>query len=194
MSTCEERGCNAQAVWSDPDLEGRGVEQPLAYLLRCDRHVKSRRATRVDGQFNGGRIRQARAMRGLSREDLAELLGITEWDMWLMEERGTPIPDVVAGKLALSNVLNVEVGFYLRRDPEPVPPGSLVWHSPPGAFCSVCCARTTEALCDYPLGRGKTCDAPLCGGCRWRLGPGMDVDYCPAHAQLQPHIFEGGKQ
>lgn len=45
-----------------------------------------------------------------------------------------------------------------------------------------CCGHVADYLCDYPMGKGKTCDLSLCRahavvqeGGRWGL------DYCPQH-------------
>ena len=45
------------------------------------------------------------------------------------------------------------------------------------------CGRGADYLCDEPLGRGKTCDLPLCGHCRMSIGD--DLDLCPVHATRQ---------
>lgn len=42
------------------------------------------------------------------------------------------------------------------------------------------CGNRATLLCDYPVRRGKTCDAPLCAGCTTKRGGG---DLCPAHAE-----------
>jgi hypothetical protein len=64
------------------------------------------------------------------------------------------------------------------------------------AVCSVCKARKSSKLCDYPLrGRkaGKTCDAKLCERCAQQQAQqapfpgsrvGDTIDLCPAHAKL----------
>ena len=47
--------------------------------------------------------------------------------------------------------------------------------------CS-CCMRAADSLCDYPMGEGKTCDAPLCGDHACVQGRRQDrIDFCPAH-------------
>lgn len=42
------------------------------------------------------------------------------------------------------------------------------------------CGHAADFLCDYPLGRGKTCDLALCGCCREAIGE--DRDLCRIHA------------
>ena len=48
--------------------------------------------------------------------------------------------------------------------------------------CSICRKRST-LLCDFPVGRGKTCDTPLCRGCA--VSPRNGVDHCPHHTRLE---------
>lgn len=43
------------------------------------------------------------------------------------------------------------------------------------------CGSVTEALCDYPVGDGRTCDRMLCGECGTEVAP--DLHYCRAHYQ-----------
>jgi hypothetical protein len=38
---------------------------------------------------------------------------------------------------------------------------------------------TADLLCDYPMGDGKTCDAPLCEDCAHHVG--RDLDLCELH-------------
>lgn len=42
----------------------------------------------------------------------------------------------------------------------------------------------TWKLCDFPAGKGKTCDRVLCDACAVHREP--DTDYCPQHAALTP--------
>lgn len=42
------------------------------------------------------------------------------------------------------------------------------------------CPFPTVALCDYPIGKGRTCSAKICSEHRTKAGP--DLDHCPAHA------------
>jgi hypothetical protein len=54
-----------------------------------------------------------------------------------------------------------------------------------GAGIEACagCGVVAVALCDWPIGRGRTCDLPLCGRCRVPQGGDLrDLDYCPQHA------------
>jgi hypothetical protein len=43
------------------------------------------------------------------------------------------------------------------------------------------CAYHGSRLCDFPVGDGKTCDAPMCGKHARRIDD--KTDYCPDHAE-----------
>lgn len=50
------------------------------------------------------------------------------------------------------------------------------------------CYKPATALCDYPMGDGKTCNLPLCDEHRVRQRDEhgnviVDVDFCPIHAK-----------
>lgn len=47
----------------------------------------------------------------------------------------------------------------------------------PEPFCR--CGHTAEMLCDHPMGRGKTCDLPICWCCSKHVGD--DLDLCLIH-------------
>jgi len=50
---------------------------------------------------------------------------------------------------------------------------------------SLCeCGRVATYLCDHPVGRGRTCDRPLCDGCAVHHPP--DTDYCQPHGRQLP--------
>jgi hypothetical protein len=42
------------------------------------------------------------------------------------------------------------------------------------------CGLTSSRLCDWKLGDGVTCDAPLCPACTHEPAPNKDL--CPEHA------------
>ena len=46
--------------------------------------------------------------------------------------------------------------------------------------CRSCKQRLGTRLCDWKIGRGKTCDVPLCDSCT--KAPAPDKDLCPKHA------------
>src|SRR6185312_8100188 len=41
------------------------------------------------------------------------------------------------------------------------------------------CGHMADILCDWPVGRGKTCDLPLCSDCTKHIGD--DQDLCAIH-------------
>jgi len=45
----------------------------------------------------------------------------------------------------------------------------------------IACNAEAPLLCDWPVGDGKTCDAPICRRHAVHVGP--DRDYCPEHAR-----------
>lgn len=50
----------------------------------------------------------------------------------------------------------------------------------PESVCQVSgCYEDRVALCDYPVGNGKTCDRRICRTHRTRAGE--NIDYCPDH-------------
>jgi hypothetical protein len=48
------------------------------------------------------------------------------------------------------------------------------------------CGRPSTLLCDYPTGKGKTCDRALCRLCA--VPQAADVDWCKSHESLP--LFE----
>lgn len=47
-------------------------------------------------------------------------------------------------------------------------------------FPACACGHAADFLCDYPIGKGKTCDLALCGCCRESIGEERDL--CRIHA------------
>jgi hypothetical protein len=44
------------------------------------------------------------------------------------------------------------------------------------------CGYVADFLCDFPMGKDATCDAPLCERCKIPQPNGLD--FCPAHAAI----------
>ncbi len=64
--------------------------------------------------------------------------------------------------------------------------------APRAARCQAAgCSRTHVALCDHPMGNGKTCDMRLCGSHRVQLGP--EDDRCEDHAGQMLLFFASEK-
>lgn len=51
-------------------------------------------------------------------------------------------------------------------------------------LCKACGRDFATILCDFPVGKNKTCSAPLCRKCTTSVGP--DRDYCPNHKDATP--------
>lgn len=52
--------------------------------------------------------------------------------------------------------------------------------TPPCKFCQANGSfKPSTKLCDFPVGEGKTCDAPICDRHATSVGPNQD--YCPVH-------------
>lgn len=43
------------------------------------------------------------------------------------------------------------------------------------------CGNEAGMLCDWKVGKNRTCDVPLCDGCTTSPAPGKDL--CPGHAE-----------
>jgi hypothetical protein len=53
------------------------------------------------------------------------------------------------------------------------------------------CAASSDYLCDYPVGNGKTCDLPLCGSHAYEVAP--NIHYCYGHLLLWKEFRESGR-
>jgi len=68
--------------------------------------------------------------------------------------------------------------------------------------CPICRNQPVTKLCDFPVGKGKTCDAKMCDRCATQVSIAVEagkvglvdtVDYCPKHkGQTAPQrgLFE----
>jgi hypothetical protein len=50
--------------------------------------------------------------------------------------------------------------------------------------CAFCATGYVVKLCDFDIGKGKTCDLGMCARCATIIGP--ELDYCPRHKGQQP--------
>lgn len=64
-------------------------------------------------------------------------------------------------------------------------------HSKPKR-CKFCTHGTGAMLCDFTVGQGKTCDAPMCERCATEVG--LDLHHCPTHkgktAEVHPAMTD----
>lgn len=75
---------------------------------------------------------------------------------------------------------------YIIRDEDGKAVGHLCGRL--GQPCQCGCVSTK--LCDFPVGKGKTCDKRLCEHCSHEIGP--DLDYCTAHHKQWREFRESG--
>lgn len=141
-----------------------------------------------------GRFQIAREARGWSLEAVA-FHADTPATVLADVERGTiePTPALI---VRVADLLGFPVGFFHK----PVE----TWLTGPMFVCGRgpkrpamtprcrLCHLPHSHLCDYPIGEGKTCSAPLCREHRIQMVPG--VDYCPDHAdqhraRMQPSLL-----
>lgn len=59
----------------------------------------------------------------------------------------------------------------------------------PLQMCAVCRTRPSERLCDGRVGRGRTCDKPLCATCAISRGK---RDYCSSRHAPPEQLKLGG--
>jgi hypothetical protein len=64
---------------------------------------------------------------------------------------------------------------------EHTPDGLMFWDGDGIAPCDEC-GKCADYLCDFPMGRGKTCDHKLCDEHAHPLG--SDRHLCPIHAAI----------
>jgi hypothetical protein len=50
--------------------------------------------------------------------------------------------------------------------------------------CKFCHNGSVTKLCDFPVAKGKTCDAGMCASCATNIA--HEVDYCPTHRHQKP--------
>lgn len=67
------------------------------------------------------------------------------------------------------------------------PLGHVIICGPKRVKACAHCGSISTKLCDYPNGRGKTCDRPICEDCATHVEP--DTDLCRNHA----FAAKGGK-
>lgn len=58
-----------------------------------------------------------------------------------------------------------------------------------GPHC-VDCGAVADVLCDFPVGKGKTCDRTICEHCAHLVAE--NTDYCEQHARIWREFKESG--
>lgn len=94
---------------------------------------------------------------------------------------------------AVASALRADLGGFHpyvramgRGEKKPQPFRGVMCGQFPSAEVCLRCGTFSEVLCDWPMGEGKTCDAPLCCRCARNIGP--ELDLCPAHAVMFDRI------
>jgi DNA-binding XRE family transcriptional regulator len=134
-----------------------------------------------------GRIRAARASRGLTRVEMAGRCGIGVHEL-LVLERGDacPLPSLVE---SFALVTKYTIHFFAKPDNALVEPGTLdtlTWGpctNPDTLPLCVGCGLPADLVCDARAGQGK-CDAPVCAECAEEVR--RNRHRCPAHATPKP--------
>ncbi len=140
-------------------------------------------------------LQVARESRSLTQKQAAEMAGIHLGE-WRALENGTA--EITAELMlricgAEDSVLGFPLSFY-RQDPHPklTDADSMLWLCGDGVTPCDQCGKVADFLCDFPMGKGKTCDAPLCDDCRVHQGGELkDLDFCPAHALIALGMVTG---
>lgn len=112
----------------------------------------------------------------------------------------TPGEPYVVELAALAVALHYPLPFFRQPNPER-PPWTVHIAFAEGVergrdydLC-VACGFLADYLCDYPLGGGKTCDAPLCD--EHAIKQGMETDdlhFCRAHAVIAAGLVNAPKE
>lgn len=58
-----------------------------------------------------------------------------------------------------------------------------------GSHCADC-MRVSDILCDFPVGKGKTCDRAICDVHSYEIGP--NLHYCESHYDQWNSFKESG--
>lgn len=129
---------------------------------------------------SAGYLQMAREARGVSLEDAAVSLQISPERLRGIERGELRVP---AGLIKRARVLyGFPERFFTRSMPVHMLEPQEVYMSGEGIkMCSHhSCAYCADYLCDWPMGKGKTCDAPLCEDHASEIG--VDLHLCPVHA------------
>jgi hypothetical protein len=123
------------------------------------------------------RCREAREVRGLTREDAGASLGVHPKHLAAIEE-GRVAPN--DGNIARMRLLyNLPLGFFLQ---EPTSDLGEIHIRGDGIVACCQCGYVADKPCDFPMGKGKTCDAPLCE--KHAVAQAHEIDFCPQHALI----------
>ncbi len=78
---------------------------------------------------------------------------------------------------------------YLERTPDG---GMMFMCGDLGPHCAAGdCDAASRFLCDYPVGKGQSCDLPLCSSHAYAVA--HELHYCPGHMQLWAAFLNSGR-
>lgn len=136
---------------------------------------------------NGKRIREYREGHGITRDALAEKLGVYPRLVKSWEQGWVELEDHEVQTIA--SAIDVDRAYFFLPDRENER-GVIFFCGSPELADSQCCERECrehpEYLCDWPLNEsGATCSRPLCDIHAVVVG-GIedDIDYCPTHGLM----------
>lgn len=97
---------------------------------------------------------------GVAADDLPRGMGQRQLEAWLRDRK--------------------RAWDHAHSSTESIAPPGPMFMCGGGLIIPVCaCGTQAEYLCDYPVGKGKTCDLNLCVHCRFALTP--EKDLCSVH-------------
>lgn len=116
--------------------------------------------------------------RGITVEKLYQTL-----PRLLMAKQSLKEPDY-ATQLECANYLNFPIAHFFMK---PTGKYEKIWICGNGIIACAFCGFAADYYCDYPIGKGRTCDLPLCRDHKkHRQDIGTDIDYCPHHWTNKP--------
>ncbi len=128
--------------------------------------------------FNGDLLTMAREARGLTLEELAKSTGIPANVLRQIERHGA-IPTEV--ELLRLEMLDFPRAFFFRKTI--TGDFGIMFACGEGIKGCVVCGQMAGFLCDYPMGKGEICSAPICDHHAVYLSS-PDVHLCPVHGAL----------
>lgn len=114
--------------------------------------------------------------------DAGQAIGTLRLEKW-ERDLETGHPDALALAICAS-VYDYPIAFFYHTGDQQEPIVAHVRMHGKYDLCSVC-GFLAAFQCDYPLGKGKTCDAHLCQQHAIQQGPATeDRHFCPTHAAI----------
>jgi hypothetical protein len=87
-------------------------------------------------------------------------------------------PDYMT-QIEIAGYLNFPLAFFYQKF---IPSNNKGIVCGSGIVACAFCGMAADFYCDYPVGKGRTCDLPLCKDHKKHKSDiGADIDYCPHH-------------